>query len=80
MEHASERKTNINTVQHDPVLGKHGEGEVNLSPLSQRRCRLLSPARLGHAIGTIGNRLEGPIGRLLYLRLSILGNYAVKLA
>lgn len=40
----------------------------------------LSPARLGHAVGTVGNRFEGPIGRLLYLRLSIPGNYAVQLA
>jgi hypothetical protein len=31
----------------------------------------LNPERLEHAIGTIRTRFEGPVGRLLYLRLSI---------
>jgi hypothetical protein len=35
---------------------------------------ILSPAKLGHAIGTIGARLESPVESLLHLRPSIPSN------
>jgi hypothetical protein len=40
----------------------------------------LSPERLEHAVGTIGTRFDGPVGRLLYLRLSVPSNYTAQLA